>query len=82
MSLRHLAPLPEDTIHPNNILPEPNIQVDSCSLPCDEPLNEDLSGAPPQEVPTISDAENAPSFPRSVCNKQPPDRLSFKTWGG
>ena len=43
VSLRHLAPLPEDTFYPNNILPEPNIQVDSCSLLCDEPLNEDLS---------------------------------------
>ena len=66
MSLRHLAPLPEDTFHPNNILPEPNIQVDICSLPCDEPINEDPSEAPPQEAPTIPDAEDTPPFRRSV----------------
>ena len=36
--------------------------MDSCSLPCDEPLNEDLSGTPPQEIFTISDAEEAPQF--------------------
>ena len=46
MSLHHLAPIPEDTFCPNNILHEFNIQMDSCSLPCDKPLNEDLSGAP------------------------------------
>ena len=39
VSLHRLAPLPEDTFIRNNILPEPNIQVDSCSLPSDEPLN-------------------------------------------
>ena len=72
VSLRHLAPLPEDTFRSNNILPEPNIQVDSCSLPCDEPLNEDLSGAPPQEAPTIPDAEDVPPFRSSVHNRQPP----------
>ena len=62
VSLHHLVPLPEDIFHPNNILPEPNIQVGSCSLPCDELLNEDLSGAPTQEAPTIPDAEDAPPF--------------------
>ena len=40
--------------------------MDSCSLPCDEPLNEDVSEAPPQEAPTIPDAEDAPPFRRSV----------------
>ena len=62
VSLCHLAPLPEDTFSPNNILPEPNIQVEGCSLPCDEQLNKDLSGAPPQEAPTITNAEDAPLF--------------------
>ena len=62
VSLHHLAPLPEDTFHPNSILPEPNIQVDNCSLPCDELLSKDLSGAPPQEIPTIPNAEDAPPF--------------------
>ena len=81
VSLHHLAPLPEYTFCPNNILPEPNIQVDSCSLPCDELFNEDLSGAPPQEAPTIPNAEDAPPFRHSMRNRQPPDRLSFKTWG-
>ena len=76
-----LDPLPEDTFHPNNILPEPNIHVDSCSLPCDELLNEGLSGAPPQEAPIISDAEDVPPVQYSVRNRQSTDRLSFKMWG-
>ena len=42
LSLCHLAPLPDNIFCPINILLEPNIYVDSCSLPCDEPLNEDL----------------------------------------
>ena len=43
VSLSHLASLPEDTFHPNNILPELNIQGDSCCLLCDEQLNEDVT---------------------------------------
>ena len=79
MSLCHLVLLSENTFHPNNILPEPNMQVESCSLPCDELLNEDLSGAPAQEAPTMPDVEDALPFRRSVLNRQPPNRLCFKT---
>ena len=35
MSLRHLVPLPEDAFGSNDVLPEPNIEVDSCTSPCD-----------------------------------------------
>ena len=78
VSLNHLAPLPEDTFHPNNILPEPNIQVDSYSLPCYEPLNDDISGAPPQETPTIPDTEDTCHFNVQCVTGNPLIDLVFR----
>ena len=41
VSIRHLAPLPEDT-HIHNALPVLDVQEDSCSKYVDELLNEDI----------------------------------------
>ena len=79
LSIRHLAPLPEDT-HIHNALPVLDVQEDSCSKYVDELLNEDIGDIRAPEALVVSDTGDE-KLRRSVCHRQPPDRLNFKTWG-
>ena len=78
VSIRHLAPLPEDT-HNHDVLPAPDVQDDSCSTHGDELLHEDIGDVRAPEAPVVSDAGDEP-LRRSVRHRQRPDRLNFKTW--
>ena len=80
VSIRHLAPLPEDT-HIHDVLPAPDVQEDSCSTHGDELLHGDIGDVRAPEAPMVSDAGDEP-LRRSVRHRQRPDRLNFKTWGG
>ena len=73
VSIRHLAPLPEDT-HIHDVLPAPDVQDG------DELLHEDIRDVQAPEAPVVSDAGDEP-LRSSVRHRQPPDRLNFKICG-
>ena len=79
MSIRHLAPLPEDT-HIHDVLPAPDVQEDSCSTYDDKLLHEDIGDVRAPEAPVVSNAGDEP-LRRSVHHRRRPDRLNFKTLG-